>query len=133
MKHSIVLSAIFMTLCLPGCKSPKTKPPSPDTEYSISRDNVFSAGILELSKIVPSACDTLGITIKETSEGQGQSQWICTSLAGMNIKLDATALVKRRSHLRISVQGDKHLANALQNEIMRGLHDSIRSYRQENP
>ncbi len=133
MKHGIVLSAILMTLCLPGCKSPKTKQPSHNTEYSISRNDVFSVDMLELSEIVPYVCETLGITIRETTDAQGQSQWICTSLAGMNIKLDATALVKRRSHLRISVQGDTRLANALQNEIMRGLHDSIRSYRQENP
>ncbi len=128
MKRLSLLCFGALAVSILGCQSPKTIPELSKREYSHVRDEVVAVSVSELSKIITAVCAELDITIQETVEGLERYEYKCTSLSNRSIGIEAEALVKGRSYVRVTVQGDKQIAQSLCIEIISRLRSTAREY-----
>ncbi len=129
MKRLGLLCFAALAVSLLGCQPQKTHPELSKEQYSYVSDKVLDVSVSELSKIVTSLCEELGITIQETIEDIERYEYNCTSLSNRNIRIQLEALVKGRSNTRVAVQGDKRIAASLGNDILYRLRSAVDDYR----
>jgi hypothetical protein len=130
MKQLSSLCVVALVASMLGCQSQKTSPELSNGEYSYAKDQVVDLSVSELSKIIPTICDELGITIQDTVKGSERFESTCASLSNRHISIEVEALVKGRSNVRVTVQGDKRFAVSLNNEISTRLRSVVREYSQ---
>jgi hypothetical protein len=134
MDHCRILCTVVLAVSMLGCHAPEKSPQLPEEpEDSVESSNVFYADVAELSKIITTMCETFEITIEEATEAPGRCEWVCKSLTGLDIKLEAIALVKGSTLVLITVGGEKQVVRHLHSQIRSDLNNAVNSYRRRHP
>ena len=128
MKRLSLLCLGAFAVSMLGCQSPKTAPEFSKGESSYVRDDVVDASVSDLSTIITSLSEDLGITIQESVEGSERYVVRGASLSNRVITIEVEALVKGKSHVRVTVQGDEKVARYLNREITDRLRTAVHEY-----
>jgi len=131
MKLCNIIYLVLFTIIITGCEAPQNEAKFPMGEDSVSHSMVFSMDACELSGIIPSLCEDLGVTIEEATETPKHYKAICKSLAGRTIGFEAVALVKGRTLVGVTVQGKDDIAKELYREVWNRLGPAIESHKKE--
>ncbi len=124
MQYKVMFGVVLLSGCIVGCHSTRT------TDHSsehVSSSFKLSADITDMPKLITSACDRLGITIEQANEESGRYIWNCRSLSGLDVRIEAMALVKDKSFVSTSVGGEQKVAQYLNQEIYSDLYSANRN------
>ncbi len=125
-KH--ILCIVVLAMSVVGCKKTQDAPPLEKEVYSTSSDRAVPIEVVELFTIIPTMCNDYGIEIEEATEDPKRSQWRSKPLAGVEITFEAIALIKGTSLLKVSVEGEKQVAQALYGQVWSGLRSRVDVY-----
>ena len=117
MKQAVSLYVGFLVIFMLGCQSPQSSSEVLKEEDSFRNDDSFLVSVNELSVIIATLCDELGITIDKTIEKRNRFEITGTSYSGRSIEIEAEELVKGTSFVQVTVYGatqvDKDLSYAI--------------------
>lgn len=123
-----ILCVVVLAMSLVGCKETQDAPPPEKEAYSTSSNRVVPVEVVELFTIIPTLCHDYGIVIEETTEDPKRSKWRCEPLSGVEVRIEAIALIKGTSLLNMSAQGERQVAQALFAQVWNGLRKRIDDY-----
>ena len=109
MKFRTMSCVVLLAVCLLGCQSADTgtKP----TEMKVIKRNpgmrphLIDVDVTDLSGIIVSVCKSLDLTVKQTTKESGHYSWSCKSLGNLDVEIEAIALIKGKSLVRVDVGG----------------------------
>jgi hypothetical protein len=122
-----ILCLIVLLGGISGCQKAQleSKPkPKPNTGPVYLEHDI---NVAELPDLVTFVFKLLSITLEEVNQKNNRFEWIGRSLSEENVNVQAFALIKGKSVLRIEVRGEWKVSYLLRNEIQNGLNDAIRN------
>jgi len=128
MKHVCIFCYGVLVASMLGCQVQETDLEVSKRQSSYVRDDVVNASVSDLSTIITSLSEDLGITIQESVEGLERYVIHGVSLSNRVITIEVEALVKGKSHVRVTVQGDEKIARYLNGEITHRLRTAVHEY-----
>ncbi len=109
MKHANGLYIGMLAICISGCQVHQRKSEMSWEEHSFARSDAYSVSVIELSEIIPSLCDELGIAIEKNVKGLTRIEITGTSMSGRQVLIEANEIAKGRSLVLVTGKADKEV------------------------
>ncbi|UCG49111.1 MAG: hypothetical protein JSU94_04880 [Phycisphaerales bacterium] len=97
------------------------------SRYSVSTSWAVEVDVAELPLIIVGTLKDLGIAVGAEDQEAGRYECGGTSPGGLDVTVEAVAVVKGSSLLGLSVVGDEQVAKLLKDKLSQALRDAIAS------
>ena len=117
MKKYTTLCIVMLVGSLLGCQKTQLEPHPKHEIHTSYKDVSYDIDVDELSNLIPSALEHLGIEIEHVNQENGNYECLGNSLYGESVSVRAFGLIKGKSVLRIEVKGKRTVSRLLMWEI----------------